>query len=80
METVLVSMWKTTSYFVRKIEVMQKLTTMAWLKGQIGRRKGARPSCYIARNYFRYETIEEVEEKFKWVMFCLVSLLLMKNG
>ena len=53
-KTVLVSMRKTTSYFVRKMEAMQKLTTMAWLKGQIGRRKGARHSRYIGRNYFRY--------------------------
>ena len=45
---------------------MQKLTTMAWSKDQIGRRKSARHGHYIARNYFRfrYETIEEVEKKF----------------
>ena len=66
-KTVPVSMRKTTSHFVRKMEVMQKLITitMAWLKDQIGRRKGARHSRYIVRNYFRCETIEEVEEKFK---------------
>ena len=29
---VLVSMRKTTSYFVRKMIIMQKLTTIAWLK------------------------------------------------
>ena len=34
-KTVLVSMQKTTPYFVRKMEVMQKLPTMAWLKNQI---------------------------------------------
>ena len=62
---VLVSTWKTTSYFIRKMEVMQKLTTMAWLKDQIGRKKGERCSRYIARIYFRCEIIKEVEEKFK---------------
>ena len=56
-------MRKSTSYFVRKMEVMQKLTTMAWVKENIGRKKGARNTHY-ARNYFRYESNDEIMEKF----------------
>ena len=45
------------------MEVMQKLTTMAWVKDKIERKKGARNTHY-ARNYFRYESNDEIMEKF----------------
>ena len=38
---------------------------MAWLKDQVGKKKGARNTHYSARNYVCYESINEVEEKFK---------------
>ena len=62
-KTVLVSMRKTKSYVVRKMVVMQRLTRMAWLEDQMGK-KGKRNAHY-ARNYFRYKTIDEMKEIFK---------------
>ena len=48
------------------MEVMQKLTKkVAWLKDQIGRKRGARNTHYSLRNYFRCESINVIEEMFK---------------
>ena len=59
---VLVSMRKTTSYFVRKLEIMQKITTMWWISDKL-RRQSKGPKKEYPRNYYRYESMEEIEEK-----------------
>ena len=61
---VLISMRKTTSYFVRKMILMQKLTTMAWLKARLRRKqkKGKKDYC---RMYYIYESMEEIRTKFE---------------
>ncbi len=59
---ILVSMRKTTSYFVRKMEVMQKLTTMEWISEQI-RSKNTRNAKSYPRMFYRYESLEEIEDK-----------------
>ena len=61
---VLVSMRKTTSYFVRKMIIMQKLTTIAWLKETLRKTKGRSKTDYT-RMYFRYESLQEIREKFE---------------
>ena len=61
---VLVSMRKTTSYFVRKMELMQKLTTMSWMADRIRRKNKGQKKEY-PRLYFRYESMVEIEEKLR---------------
>ena len=61
---VLVSMRKTTSYFVRKMVVMQKLNTIAWLNETLRKKRDRRKTTY-SRMYFRYESISEIKERFK---------------
>ena len=61
---VLVSMRKTTSYFVRKMELMQKLTTMSWMADRIRRQNKGQKKEY-PRLYFRYESMVEIEEKLR---------------
>ena len=61
---VLISMRKTISYFMRKMVVLQKLITMAWLKDKL-RRKERRATTKYTRMYFRYESIEEIKQKVK---------------
>ena len=60
----LVSMRKSTSYFVRKMVVMQKLGTMAWLKEKLRRTRGREKSDYSCM-YFRYESIHEIRQNLK---------------
>ena len=62
MKKVLISMQKTTSYFVRKMELMQKLTTMSWIADKIRRKNKGQKKEY-PRMYFRYETMEGIEER-----------------
>lgn len=64
MKKELKSMRKSTSYFVRKMVVMQKLGTMAWLKEKLGRTRGREKSDY-SRMYFRYESIHEIRQNLK---------------
>ena len=59
---VLISMRKTTSYFVRKMELMQKLTTMSWIADKIRWKNKGKKKEY-PRMYFRYESMEEIEER-----------------
>ena len=61
---VLVSMRKTTSYFMRKMEVMQKVTTISWLKDKL-RKNGGRERSQYPRMYHRYESLDEVKESFE---------------
>ena len=61
---VLVSMRKTISYFVRKMELMQKLTTMSWMADRIRCKNKGKKKEYT-RLYFRYESMEEIEEKLR---------------
>ena len=61
---VLISMRKTNSYFLRKMVLMQKLTTMAWLKDKL-RKSHKKKKKEYSRMYFRYESLEEIKEKFK---------------
>ena len=56
-------MRKTLSYFIRKLVVLQKVTTMAWLKDKV-RRKHRSVKPHYKRMYFRYESLEEVKQKF----------------
>ena len=70
-------MRKTTSYFVRKMEIMQKLTTIEWI-GERLRGKRKEISNEYQRMYFRYETLGEVEEKFSQGQV-LSGLTTMKN-
>ena len=57
-------MRKTTSYFLRKMIVMQKMTTISWLKEKLRKTRGKEKRDY-SRMYFRYESIEEVKGNFK---------------
>jgi len=61
---VLISMRKTTSYFTRKMVVLQKVTVIAWLKDKL-RRKMRRGRGQYNRMYYRYESLSEVEEKYE---------------
>ena len=61
---VLVSMRKSTSYFARKMVIMQKLGTMAWLNEKLRRKMGREKRDY-SRMCFRYENIHEVRHKYK---------------
>ena len=56
-------MRKTTPYFVRKMIILQKLTTMDWL-GQRLRDESEHKKEY-PRMYFRYETLAEIKGKFQ---------------
>ena len=60
---VLVSMRKSTSYFVRKMIIMQKLGTMEWLKEKLRKTTGKAKSDY-SNMYFRYENIHKIKHKF----------------
>ena len=55
-------MRKSISYFVRKLEVMQKITTMWWISDRL-RQQSKGPKKEYPRLYYRYESIEEIEEK-----------------
>ena len=57
-------MRKTTSYFVRKMELMQELTTMEWIVERIRRRNKGNKRDNPCK-YFRYESMEEIEEKLR---------------
>ena len=59
---VLVSMRNSNSYFVRKLEVMQKITTMWWISDRL-RKQSKGPKKEYPRLYYRYESMEEIEEK-----------------
>ena len=61
---VLVSMRKTTPYFVRKMIILQKLTTMDWMGERI-RKESAKEKKDYPRMYFRYESLGEIMDKFK---------------
>ena len=63
----MVSMRKTTPYFERKMVVLQKLTCMDWIADQL--RGGGRKSRKVyKRMYYRYENLDEVNEKSTVVM------------
>ena len=64
MTKVLVIMRKTTSYFVRKMIIMQKRSTIAWLKETLRKTKGRRKTYYTCV-YFRYESLQEIRKKLK---------------
>ena len=57
-------MRKTTPYFVRKMIILQKLTTMDWL-GQRLRNENEKDKKEYPRMYFQYESLLEIKEKFK---------------
>jgi hypothetical protein len=59
---VLVSMRKTTPYFERKMVVLQKLTFMEWIAGQLRKGDKEKKKEY-KRMYYRYESIHEIREK-----------------
>ena len=59
---VLTSMRTTTSFFSRKLTVIQKLNVMDWLRKSLRRKE--RTNHDYRRMYYRYSNIAEVEEKF----------------
>jgi len=59
---VLVSMRKTSSFFPRKLVIIQKLNVMEWIKLTI--QKNKRLKIEYPRMYYRYESLLDVQTKF----------------
>ena len=70
-------MRKNVSYFERKMEFMQKLTTMDWIAERVRRTKKGTKKNY-RRMYFRYESMSEIEAKLREGQV-LSGLTTMKN-